>query len=789
MFAFIVLAVCLVFSSNGLFADYLKIDPPPDVDKKTHHSSKVYTCWLATASNMLAGAGYGTGSTTQQRADSIYTQMVKNYGTGSGWTETAVDWWLGSTNNIWKSTNPYKVSTMYGNTTGQPWLHQSEDGTIVSSDDGAMFIANELRRCHPVGLSIHNTGGGHAITCWGDSNEPNTLTTNPKKIIVTDSDKDVGGDTQTYTYNIFNSGWRFQYGYNDTRFIKHIVVLSPSDFNDPNIKHIETLVNSYKIFNNNRLFKNFNATALHAKVSANKNILSYKIDIDWTSSNDPNITEDPCNPRKYLNVDYDFSDNPLAYNNAAIVNTELVLPYDPCKPAAVSNTNVKYTAQTPGPDMPGFEWAIGNVELLPGLDFNEPNIIGGFVIGAFDIYDNNEPADPCLIGEFRFSAQYKYFHDPENHVLTLTSLENTEQTYVTNFRFGHSYGILTGEKLWMYDDWHMDDMSIELFEPGNEIVKPITLTGLLPYPTGENYNPPELTQCQRANIDNEGLTNLIDFAYLAGEWLNCGPALASDIDQSGKIDLNDLNIMSNYWLDDCCDPSGEHWAVIVGINTYKNGNVESYAENDAADWFNYFQFLGYEHIVVLGDNTSSYPQLDGTANEANIKSNLQDIVLTAGTDDVIAFVFSGHGDTSVAPESYIAAWDYDAGEMGEDGALWDWEFADIIQNATADRIFFFFDTCYSGGMLDELETIPNAGSVYATSTCSPTGTGYDESAYQNGAWNYWFQEAGLEANFNSDPNTTMEDCFDWATSQYNPGAPEDEPVEFDGNQSGTFKLW
>ncbi len=790
MFAFVLLAVCLVFSSNDLFADYLKIDPPPDVDKKAHHNptTGINTCWLATASNMLAGAGYGSGATVQQRADEIYGEMVKNYGTGSGWTETAVDWWIGSKNNDWNDVNPYKVATMYGNITGKVWLHQSEDNSIVSSDDGAMFIGNELRRCHPVGISIHNTAGGHAFTCWGDSDEPNTLTANPNKFTVSDSDKDTGGDTQTYTYK-FTSGWRFTYGYNDFRFIKHIIVLSPADFNDPNVKHIETLVNSYKVFNNSRYFLNFTATGMEAKVSANKNILSYKVDIDWTSANDPNITEDPCRPRKWLDIDYDFSDNPLPYNNAAIVNTELVVPYDPCKPSAITNTNVKYTGQAPGPDMPGFDWKMGHAELIPGPDFNEPNIIGGFVIGAFDIYDNSIPADPCLIGEFRFAAQYKYFHDPNNHILTLTSGENCEQTYVTNFRFGHNYGILTGDKLWMYDDWHMDDMSIESFEPGNEIIKPITLTGLLPYPTGENYNPPEYTQCERSNIDDQGLVNFIDYAYLANDWLDTGPALAGDIDESGTVDVNDVNIMHDYWLSDCCEPTGEHWALIVGINGYKDGSVQDYAENDAADWFNYFDSLGYEHIVLLGDTVSSYPQLDGTATEANIKTNLQNIVASAGENDVIAFVFSGHGDMSVAPESHITAWDSTLGEAGEDGDLWDLELADILQNATATRLFVFLDSSRSGGMLDNLETMPNAAHVYGTSTCSPTGNSHDEPAYQNGAWNYWFREAGLEGNFNSNPDTTMEECFQWAEPQYNPGASEDEPMEFDGNQNDTFKIW
>ena len=42
-----------------VFGIYKKITPPPDVDKIAHYgSNSPQTCWLATAANRLAGAGY-----------------------------------------------------------------------------------------------------------------------------------------------------------------------------------------------------------------------------------------------------------------------------------------------------------------------------------------------------------------------------------------------------------------------------------------------------------------------------------------------------------------------------------------------------------------------------------------------------------------------------------------------------------------------------------------------------------------------------------------------------------
>jgi len=42
-----------------------------------------------------------------------------------------------------------------------------------------------------------------------------------------------------------------------------------------------------------------------------------------------------------------------------------------------------------------------------------------------------------------------------------------------------------------------------------------------------------------------------DFAVLANDWQLSGSDLAGDIDKSGKADVNDLEILSGYWLQEC----------------------------------------------------------------------------------------------------------------------------------------------------------------------------------------------------------------------------------------------
>ena len=58
--------------------DYLKHDPPPDANKAAPASD--LTCWLATTANMLAGAGYGSTTTEQLRAEEIYEELKGEFG-------------------------------------------------------------------------------------------------------------------------------------------------------------------------------------------------------------------------------------------------------------------------------------------------------------------------------------------------------------------------------------------------------------------------------------------------------------------------------------------------------------------------------------------------------------------------------------------------------------------------------------------------------------------------------------------------------------------------------------
>src|SRR5262245_43852168 len=70
---------------------YMKMNPPPDVDKSPFPPAAAdNSCWAATASNMLAGAGYGDGNTVQARAQDIYGELIAQFGLVSGWADTGL---------------------------------------------------------------------------------------------------------------------------------------------------------------------------------------------------------------------------------------------------------------------------------------------------------------------------------------------------------------------------------------------------------------------------------------------------------------------------------------------------------------------------------------------------------------------------------------------------------------------------------------------------------------------------------------------------------------------------
>jgi len=140
----------------------------------------------------------------------------------------------------------------------------------------------------------------------------------------------------------------------------------------------------------------------------------------------------------------------------------------------------------------------------------------------------------------------------------------------------------------------------------------------------------------------------------------------------------------------------ESWAVVVGVNEYKNWPRLSYAVNDATAVRDLLvRKFGFapDHIRTL---------LDGDATRANILAalgdDLNDSKKVAHADRVFVF-FAGHGATRKLPsgksQGYVIPVDSDAKNL-QSQAISMTNFQDIADAIPTKHVFFVTDVCYSG---------------------------------------------------------------------------------------------
>jgi hypothetical protein len=464
----------------GASCPYMKMKPPPDVDKGPPVPPPPdldNSCWMATASNMLAAAGYGSGSSVEARAEDIYGDMVGQYGkVDRGWPDAALQWWLGSANNTW-TTNPYTVVTVQGTKSMNPW----------NRSDIPEIIANELRRCQFVGLAFSwptDTAGkvgygGHAITAWGDNlGRGASVSLNPTEVRVTDSDRDTGGDVQVYEYDAYNNpnpgganegnGCYLDYSGNHP-YMRCITTLCSTD--DPSDdKMTQIVVGSYKIHQSSKL----QATDLHYKVGTDATILSYYTETDWDSEAVPSIAESTPQ-RRELTVDWDFRGKPVPSCTWVTITTEFVL----ASWNAITYSDVHFTyPRTVEVEQAELKWAIRTpfVEELKTLQ----DVTGGYVVGSFRVVDLRDTTDAAVVGEYRLVHQYSFNQSPEMHEFVI---QGARGYAVTDLKFGHTYGYIRGEELWAFRDW-MTEIKEPVPLSDREMKVTIDWEGRLPYPKG-----------------------------------------------------------------------------------------------------------------------------------------------------------------------------------------------------------------------------------------------------------------------------------------------------------------
>lgn len=211
----------------------------------------------------------------------------------------------------------------------------------------------------------------------------------------------------------------------------------------------------------------------------------------------------------------------------------------------------------------------------------------------------------------------------------------------------------------------------------------------------------------------------------------------------------------------------DRWAVIIGISDYDGDAYDlDYCDDDAQDFYNALvneYDWNASHIMML---------LDDQATKAGILAAIEWMRTNEGSGDEVVFFYSGHGSVSTRnadndPErkdECIIPW-----EIEWDYYLWDGDLQTEFADFDSTRIFFYFDSCYSGGMTD----LAASGRLICMA-CKETQASWEMSTYENGQFTYYFVDQGMlagAADANNDGIVTCEEAFDYAAANCRRQAP------------------
>jgi WD40 repeat protein len=201
------------------------------------------------------------------------------------------------------------------------------------------------------------------------------------------------------------------------------------------------------------------------------------------------------------------------------------------------------------------------------------------------------------------------------------------------------------------------------------------------------------------------------------------------------------------WTGAGTEPKLTLYVLAIGISNYKDEKVRlHFAAKDAAD----FVALAKAQAGGLYEKVIPYPKHDSLRDSDATKEAILDALdwimrAVTNTNDVAMVFLSGHGMTTPDQHYRYLPYDYDANRV-ERTTISDLELQDYLSKIGGKKIFFF-DTCYSGGVLggrgtdsrpdvdkfaNELKAAENGIIVFASST--GTQLSQEREEWNNGAF-------------------------------------------------------
>jgi uncharacterized caspase-like protein len=218
-------------------------------------------------------------------------------------------------------------------------------------------------------------------------------------------------------------------------------------------------------------------------------------------------------------------------------------------------------------------------------------------------------------------------------------------------------------------------------------------------------------------------------------------------------------------------PTGKRYAIVIGISDYAGStNDLQYCDDDAREFNDALLANGWKNsqITLL---------IDGDATRTKILDAINLVSRVAETEDEVVFFYSGHGTISYSDvdgdgekrdECIIPV------ELSTGTFIWDGELKTAFAECQSQRMMFYFDSCYSGGMTD----LAGPGRLILMA-CGENQLSLESSAWQNGQFTYYFVDQGMSAgsaDANGDSQVTFEEAFDFAKAN----CQRQSPVASDG---------
>jgi len=251
---------------------------------------------------------------------------------------------------------------------------------------------------------------------------------------------------------------------------------------------------------------------------------------------------------------------------------------------------------------------------------------------------------------------------------------------------------------------------------------------------------------------------------------------------------------------------GKIWAVVIGINDYKNVRDLRYALNDARSFKEYL----IEYLGMPDDNIFYLANKDAT------RSKIQSLLGTkirrlAGKEDTVIIFYAGHGGVETDPldpdgdgfEKYLLPYDASLNDLYSTSIAMK-EIKTIFQRIRADRLIFIADTCYSGATggrtmlayksratLSErfFERISQGKGRVIISACSANEISKEDDNFKHGIFSYYLLK-GLkgEADYDADSIITVNELFSFLSRKVPVASGQDQHPVKKGETEGELVI-